>query len=279
MDAQLAYLLSLKGLARHSIRALGARAGARYIGRVILTVMRLPTIAGIIRRRLLVNFRVDPDIMRRHLPARFRPKLHKDYAVAGICLIRLEHIRPKVLPSITGLNSENAAHRVAVLWEDESNQLREGVFIPRRDTNSLMNRLAGGRIFPGEHHQASFITRQSDSEISLDMQSVDQKVAVRVVGAITDRLPESSIFPTLAEASSFFEKGSLGYSATGDYNRLDGLVLETKQWRVEALNVKEVSSSYFADESMFPKGSVEFDHALIMRDIEHEWHSAPDLYV
>jgi len=228
---------------------------------------------------MLVNFRVDPDVMERHLPGRFRPKLQKDYAVAGICLIRLEHIRPKLLPPIAGLSSENAAHRVAVLWEDESNQLREGVFIPRRDTNSLMNHLAGGRIFPGEHHRAAFVARQSDSEINLEMKSEDGNVAVRIAGAITDRLPKSSIFSSLSEASSFFEKGSLGYSATGDSNRLDGLILETRQWRVEALDVKEVSSSYFANESMFPKGSVEFDHALIMRDIEHEWHSAPDLYI
>jgi hypothetical protein len=228
---------------------------------------------------MLVNFRVDPEVMQRHLPDRFRPKVHEGYAVAGICLIRLEHVRPKLLPPVAGLSSENAAHRVAVLWEDESRQLREGVFIPRRDTNSLVNRLAGGRIFPGEHHRASFVARQSDAEISLEMKSGDESVAVRVAGSITDRLPEGSIFSSLSEASSFFEKGSLGYSATSDPGRLDGLVLETKRWRVEALDVKEVSSSYFADESMFPRGSVEFDHALIMRDIEHEWHSAPDLYV
>jgi hypothetical protein len=60
---------------------------------------------------------------------------------------------------------------------------------------------------------------------------------------------------------------------------LDGLVLETNQWRVEALAVTEVSSSYFADDSIFPKGSVEFDHALIMRNIEHQWHAAPELYL
>jgi hypothetical protein len=111
------------------------------------------------------------------------------------------------------------------------------------------------------------------------MKSQDGNVAVRISGSITENLPETSIFSSLSEASSFFEKGSLGYSVTGDANRLDGLTLETKQWRVEALNVKEVSSSYFANESLFPRGSVEFDHALIMRDIEHEWHSAPDLYV
>ncbi|HEV2802291.1 MAG TPA: hypothetical protein VGW12_17600 [Pyrinomonadaceae bacterium] len=111
------------------------------------------------------------------------------------------------------------------------------------------------------------------------MKSEDERVAVRIAGGVTDKLPESSIFSSLSEASSFFETGSLGYSVTSNPNRLDGLMLERKQWRVEALDVRDVSSSYFANESLFPKGTVEFDHALIMLNIEHEWHGAPDLYV
>ena len=38
--------------------------------------------------------------------------------------------------------------------------------------------------------------------------------------------------------------------------------------------IEKVYSSYFADEKRFPKGSVEFDHTLIMRNIAHEWHVA-----
>jgi Uncharacterized conserved protein (COG2071) len=60
--------------------------------------MRLPTIQGIIRRRILANFRVDPQVMQQQLPSRFRPKLHNGFAVAGICMIRLDHIRPKMMP-------------------------------------------------------------------------------------------------------------------------------------------------------------------------------------
>jgi len=40
-----------------------------------------------------------------------------------------------------------------------------------------------------------------------------------------------------------------------------------------------VYSSFFANEKAFPSGSICFDFALLMRNIEHEWHSAPDLYV
>jgi uncharacterized protein YqjF (DUF2071 family) len=234
--------------------------------------MRIPVLKGTIRRRLLVNFRVDPISIQRLLPPPFRPKIHHGNAIAGICLIRLEHIRPAGLPAWLGLASENAAHRIAVEWTDSNGIAREGVFIPRRDTGSWLNTLAGGRLFPGEHHHANFVISDEGGHVDYSMVARDRRVSVRVDGTVSDTFPKSSCFESLLEASAFFESGSLGYSVTRDITRLDGLLLRTLEWRVQALNVTEVHSAYFEDEDNFPAGTVEFDHALIMRDILHEWH-------
>jgi hypothetical protein len=240
--------------------------------------MRLPVIKGVIRRRILVNFRVDPAVMQLQLPPRFRPKLHEGHAVAGICLIRLESVRPRFVPQLLGLSSENAAHRVAVRWQADGGE-KEGVFIPRRDTGSAMNQLAGGRLFPGEHHRARFTVREDSESIDLRMQSDDREVSVAVRGKVGGQFPDSSCFSSLAAASAFFEPGSVGYSVTSDSGRLDGIELRTEGWSVEPLQVAEVYSSYFSDEARFPNGSAVFDCALVMRDLRHEWHSAEDLYV
>ena len=241
--------------------------------------MRLPVIQGVIRRRILVNFAVDPEVMQRQIPSRFRPKLHDGQAVAGVCLIRLEHIRPKMLPEIVGLSSENAAHRVAVEWEDEQGASCEGVFVPRRDTDSEFNHLLGGRVFPGEYNRAEFKVVDASDRIDFSMRAEDGSVSIELTGLAAEGLPASSIFSSLAESSSFFERGSLGYSATSDQDRLDGIRLDTMEWRVEPLDVENIYSSYFADGSRFPTGSVQFDHALIMRNVQHEWHSAANLYL
>lgn len=74
----------------------------------------LPTIQGVIRRRLLINYRADAQTVRALLPAPFTPKVFEGFAIVGICLIRLEKIRPKALPFGVGFASENAAHRIAV---------------------------------------------------------------------------------------------------------------------------------------------------------------------
>ncbi len=82
-----------------------------------------------------------------------------------------------------------------------------------------------------------------------------------------------SVFNSLKEASSFFENGSVGYSP----NCFDGLELNTFKWEVAPLKVDKVYSSFFSDESIFPKGSVTFDNALLMENIPHEWRALPIL--
>jgi hypothetical protein len=233
---------------------------------------------GTIKRRLLVNFRVDPAVMQRHLPAPFRPKLHDGHAIAGICLIRLENIRPRRFPQMLGLSSENAAHRVAVLWDDQTGA-HEGVFIPRRDTGSLINHLAGGRLFPGEHQRARFHVVENDQDIALEMHSADGRVDIDIVGREVERLTETSLFRSVSDASAFFEGGSVGYSVTSSGRRLDGIALKTESWRVAPLAIERADSSYFNDVTLFPRGSIDFDCALIMRDIAHEWKMAADMYV
>ena len=42
--------------------------------------MKLPIIRGVVRRCLLVNFRVDPAVMRDFLPEPFEPALHEGWA-------------------------------------------------------------------------------------------------------------------------------------------------------------------------------------------------------
>lgn len=241
--------------------------------------MRLPVITGTIKRRLLINFRVEPEVIKQLLPPPFRPKLHGGFAIAGICLIRLEQMRPAGLPACLGFSSENAAHRMAIEWTNDAGQPREGVFVPRRDTGSRLNALAGGRLFPGEQHHAKFTIQDDGTTIDFAMQAYDHEAAVRVQGHTVDRLPASSCFGSLAESSAFFEAGCLGYSATRDKCRLDGMTLRTSHWRVDPFAVDSVDSSYFADRTIFPAGTVEFDHALVMRDIPHEWHKAPDAAV
>jgi hypothetical protein len=238
--------------------------------------MRLSIIRGVVRRCILVNFRVDAAVMKERLPEPFEPTLHEGWAVAGLCLIRLEQVPPPLVPFGRGLGSENAAHRVAVRWDDGA-RVHEGVYVQRSHTDSLLGHLAGSTIFPGEQRRARFRVEDDGRAIGLSMRAADGSVAVEISGHATAAMPPDSIFTSIREASSFFARSSLGYAPGRGGRGYEGVMSETGDWAVHPLAVSHLRSSFFEDEELFPTGSVVFDHALIMRDVEHVWRQAPVL--
>lgn len=238
--------------------------------------MKIPIIHGLIDRRILANYQVDPDVLAKALPPPFRPKLINGAGIAGICLIRLKYLKPQFMAGNFGFSSENAAHRVAVEWT-EGGVTREGVYIPRRDTNSRFNTLVGGKLFPGLHHHARFEVIEQGDYFQVGLDSDDGQVHVVVAGRLSSQLPSTSVFRSLQEASAFFEAGSLGYSATSRPEEYDGLELHSFNWHVEPLAVERIESTFFENSQVFPKGSLKFDCALLMRGIQHEWHERGSL--
>src|SRR5260370_18631866 len=131
--------------------------------------------------------------------------------MAGICLIRLKQLRPCWLPAFAGIASENAAHRIAVEWDDHGTR-RSGVYIPRRDSSSCLNWLAGGRLFPGGHHLSRFRVHESGDEYRVEVTNGDG-TRVAVAGYVAPDLPDESVFASLFQASEFFARRACGYSA------------------------------------------------------------------
>lgn len=240
--------------------------------------MFIDTIHGLIDRRVLLNYRIDPGVLRQVLPLPFRPKVYEGHGIGGVCMIRFKRLRPRFVPAWLGLGSENAAHRIAVEWEQDG-ETHEGVFIPRRDTNSWFNKALGGIVFPGIFQSSRFEARENNSSVAVRIVRADGGTEISFAGHVTDRLPSTSIFPSLEAAAGFFSLGATGYSATHSDGHYHGMELYSLNWAVSPLAIDEASSCFFDDRERFPQGSVQLDCALLMRDIEHEWRSRPDLYL
>lgn len=236
--------------------------------------MRMPRVAGVVERRLLVNYRVDPDVAAGLVPAPFRPQLVDGASVAGICLIRLGHLRPNGFPAFTGMTTENAAHRVAVEW-DEDGETRVGVYIPRRDSDSFLTATVGGRLFSGEYHRARFDVREDDTRLRVAFRSNDGSASVAVEVEVAPSLEGSTLFADVDEASAFFEAGSVGFSATRESGRYDGMELRTNAWAVEPGVVRSARSSFF---DALPPGTATLDCALVMRHVPVVWDALPSLH-
>ena len=229
---------------------------------------------GTIDRRVLVSYRIDPEVVARMLPEPFRPIVWNDVAVGGICLIRLTELRPQPLPRWLGVTTENVAHRFAVEW-DGPGGVETGVFVPRRDTSARLAVLVGGRGFPGTMEHGRFCVREDGERVDIGYESDDAFVAIDVRAAVADELPSDSLFGTLERASEFFRRDSRGYSPSSQGGQCECVELCTETWNVTPLAVDSVRSSWFDDEARFPAGSIALDSALLMRRIPAVWRPRP----
>jgi len=232
--------------------------------------MRTPIFCGVIKRRFMLNYRADPKVVSRLLPAPLHPRLYHGYAIVGVCLVRLESLRLRGLPLWLGVSSENAVHRVASEWIDAKGIPREGVFVARRDTDLWLSTILRGKLFTGGYHRARFAVEESVGHVEFACLSLDKTTHVSFSGDDALQLPVSSCFKSLQE--DFFCSANSGGSPSEDSDSLEGIALEAKEWKVRPFRINRVSCSFFDDQDRFPRGSIEFDHALVMRDIAHTWH-------
>ncbi len=236
----------------------------------------LDTIRGTIDRRILMNYRIDPSVLKGVLPEPFRPKLVQGYALGGVCLIRFKQLRPKGIPALIGMGSENAAHRIAVEWEQDG-KAYEGVYIPRRNTSSWFNKNLGGKLFPAVFEQSEISADDAGDRLDVHIRSENGDTQIHFVGERTGAVTPGSVFQTVEEAWEFFNLGAIGYSATELEGRDHGVELRALNRHLEPLSIREIVSDYFDDRSRFPEGTIAVDSAFLMRNIEHEWIRHPEL--
>jgi uncharacterized protein YqjF (DUF2071 family) len=235
----------------------------------------LPMIEGVIARRMLLNFRADAEVVQRLLPPPLRVDEHRGHAIVGVCLIRLEKLRPSGLPGSLGLSSENMAHRVAIRYPAPEG-VRSGVFIWRRETDQRLVELLGGRLFPGVHGHARFRVRENENRLAMDVVT-DGGADVSFSASVLEEWRATPSFATFDEASEFFRRGDCGFSCSLRGDELEGLQLKTLKWAMVPMQIESQQCAFYSDPQRFPAGSIEFDCGLLMRGLPHEWHQMTDI--
>ena len=236
----------------------------------------LPVLEGIIARRILINFRAAPSIVSGLIPPSLEVITLRGSAVIGVCLIRLEQLRVKGFPELVGISSENMAHRIAVRFP-EKGQMREGVFIWRRDTDQKLISLLGGRLFPGVHQSARFEVFETPGALRMQVETKDHAADVDLQAQFGTSWKSTPLFPTFDAAVDFFRKGDCGYSCSLYRGQLEGMRLQTLKWGMEPITVPRVKASFYRKLPGSLDHGIEFDCALAMRGIPHEWHEMSNI--
>lgn len=202
-----------------------------------------------VQTRILLNFRLDPAALRPLIPAGMEPVLVDGAAVAGVCFIRQQRIRPSGIPGFAGVSLAAAAHRVAVTRNGQ-----RAVLVLRRDAPGLLpkiaSRLIGARFGEGEIEWDGLSARLHASD--------DVTASIDAVGG--GGLP-SSLFLSADAAGNFFRQESVSFEPNGRTLR----VSLPPRWSVEPIEHATFASSFFSDLGAQP------DSAFVARDLDAVW--------
>jgi uncharacterized protein YqjF (DUF2071 family) len=225
---------------------------------------------GVVARRLVVNFRVDPEVAAGLVPAPLEPARLGGAAVAGMSLIRLEQIRPRGLAPIVGLAIENMAHWVAVTAPVEDGRV-SAFFVLRRDTESRLVATLGGPLFSAAHHLAQFDVDEDERHLRAKVRTDNGAADVEVEVDWGAAFRGTPCFPSLGAAERFFREFERGFTASETGGLLAAVRLRPSPVRLEPVRLVAARCRYFEDPKRFPEGSVTLDGALGMRSIPYEW--------
>ena len=219
-------------------------------------------VCGVVERRLLVNYRVELDVLDTVLtdPLRGREVGDTGKGVGSVCITRVEDTRPGFLPESLGVTVEMATHRVYARVEDGGDHC---VYVPWRGVSSRFHALVLSSLLPTDFDSADFLTEDRDGarQVRVDW---DSDVA-GVVFRDTDRdtVDDDSVFYSVESASTFLCEAGVEYAMTGDV--YTGVETCPDRTDLKPVEISDERSSYFG------KLGGEFDSAFGMTDVELAW--------
>lgn len=239
--------------------------------------MKRSTVKGLIDWKILINYKVELSVLQQYLPKPFFPRSIRGFGLVGIAVTKQKGVRSIGRPAPLGLNAMLVEHQAAVTWED-GGRLRHGLYIPRRDTSSLLQLMMGDRLSGGLHHLARIRARIRQDRYVVSMRGMNQEgVRAKLMAKLTDRFPMGSVMKELETAVSFFESGKVAYSPLYKHSIFEGVEWNAQDFSIQPLRVERLEGNYWEEIAGFPKKSIFFDHAILIQGAPYQWNHMPEL--
>ena len=224
---------------------------------------------GVVTRRFLVSYPVQPAALSRFLPPNAELSTWQQLAWVSACFVNLRHLRPSLVPTPVGIELNYLIHRTRarILYPDGVR--RESVLVLEANINSRIFANVGHRL-PGVRFQARDIRLcetpdywrvQMEDDAGVLLYQAD--IAKDSVG---EKLPSSSRFPDLAAADSFLLNVSYGVEWCAQAKSVRMLAETHDAWHTLAGSCTTHHNAFL---DSLDAAATEADHVITMTNIPH----------
>jgi uncharacterized protein YqjF (DUF2071 family) len=224
----------------------------------------------VFRDCFLVNFALDPAVLRRVIPPPLELDLHQGEAYLSVVIADMVRMRPAFLPPVFGLSYIQVVYRAVVRHRGE-----RGVYFVRSDANHrLMARLGDWFTFFRFHYAPARLQRAGDhTEFALEG-TQDGAADIRsrfLVGEGSNALPPASRFAQLPEARAFLVELFVAFGITSA-GTVRPVRIKRGTWNVRVVPDAIGDYRLLGKAGPFGPDGGRLDSAFHVTDVPYHWY-------
>jgi uncharacterized protein YqjF (DUF2071 family) len=220
----------------------------------------------------LLNFAVDPDVIRRLIPHPLDVDVVHDRGFVTVVCADMVRMRPSPLPRPFGITYDQVVYRVPVRYRGEP-----GLFFLGSDAAQPLMVAAGAAFSMFRVRLSKTRITDAGDRVSIDVfgrrPGVDLHAYLKLDPPATN-IPASSAFGSKAEAQSFLVDRFVAFVPGVGGRPMRRVRVKRGTWDVVLPSTTDVRSDLLDDSTDFPAGSAELDSTFVARGIPYRWHAA-----
>jgi hypothetical protein len=246
------------------------RLSLREVARAMIPKHPVP-MTTVFRECFLVNFAVQPEVMRRLLPGPIEPDLFEGEAYLSIVIADMEKMRPAFLPRFLGVTYNQVVYRAVVRCRGEA-----GVHFLRSDADDALMSLAGDWLTFFRFHHSRVAIRHERRHLHFDLTTPGHCADIHAsfdLGSARQALPPGSRFKTLAEAQDFLVELFAAFAHDPFTQHTSRVRIKRGEWKIAVVDDRRAHYPFMQDGPLFPAGCARLDSIFYVKDLPYYWHT------
>jgi hypothetical protein len=225
------------------------------------------TVTANMEERFIFNFRIKPEILAKHLPSDLlKPQIVNGYSIVSFCVLKLNNIVVKPIPSFLGYNSTSCAYRIGVIDKSEKTESNSVYIVERYTDRGIISTLAP-KILSDNIPIADTKISEKNGYIYVTTTDENGKIYFSAKVKKTNAL-NSKLFADPEDFKSFIKQGVSSYTPSSKPNMVSRVDLVKKDNDYTPLNAEIISQNF---SSYWEDADLEFDSALHTTGGKYTW--------
>ena len=229
---------------------------------------------GTVVRRFLISYPVSPDVLSDHLPPGAECATHDGVAWVSACFVRMDDMRPNILPRCFGMGFNYLIHRTRARLPFPDGKLREAVLVLQPNINRKFLS-SFGSLLTGVGFRTRQIDFTEDDDIwRIRMISQGELLydAEILKSSCSESISSDSRFTTAQEADDFLLGVSFGGQWVKGQRNLKLLPETHDPWATLACTCITHKNQFLESLGV---AAVDADHVITMTQIPHFFGITP----